>query len=178
MRFLSQKLHWRKGGTKMNNTNVKAEPGKHEIVITHMFDAPRDKVFALYTNPEFIPQWWGPRRLTTKVDRMQTKPGEQWRFVQHDADGKEFAFHGVYHEIKKPERVVSTFEWEGMPGHVLMETVTFDDVNGKTKVTDSSVFRSVEDRDGMIKTGMEEGSYESGERFAEVLMKMKVPVRK
>jgi uncharacterized protein YndB with AHSA1/START domain len=109
---------------------------------------------------------------------MQTKPGEQWRFVQHDADGKEFAFHGVYHEIKKPERVVSTFEWEGMPGHVLMETVTFDDVNGKTKVTDSSVFRSVEDRDGMIKTGMEGGSYESGERFAEVLMKMKVPVRK
>jgi uncharacterized protein YndB with AHSA1/START domain len=161
----------------MNNTNIKAEPGSHEVVITHMFDAPRDKVFDLYTNRELIPQWWGPRRLTTKVDRMETKPGGQWRFVQHDASGNEFAFHGVYHEIKKPERVVTTFEWEGMPGHVLMETVIFEDVNGKTKVTDSSVFQSVEDRDGMIKTGMEEGSYESGERFAEVL-KIKVPARK
>jgi uncharacterized protein YndB with AHSA1/START domain len=162
----------------MKNTNVKVVKGKHEIVITHMFDAPRDEVFSLYINPEMIPQWWGPRRLTTKVDRMETRPGGLWRFVQHDADGKEYAFHGVYHEIIKPERVVSTFEWEGMPGHVLMETVVFEDVNGKTRVTDSSVFQSVEDRDGMIKTGMEEGSYESGERFAEVLMKVKEGIRK
>ena len=162
----------------MNNTNVKVEPGKHEIIITHMFDAPRDLVFKLYTNPELIPQWWGPRRLTTMVGRMETRSGGQWRFVQHDQDGKEFAFHGVYHEIKEPERVVSTFEWEGMPGHVLMETIVFDDMNGRTRVTDSSVFQTVEDRDGMVKTGMEEGSYESGERFAEVLAKKREGVRK
>ncbi|MGA2503254.1 MAG: SRPBCC family protein [Anaerolineales bacterium] len=162
----------------MNNTNVKVEPGKHEIIITHMFDAPRDLVFKLYTNPELIPQWWGPRRLTTMVDRMETRSGGQWRFVQHDQDGKEFAFQGVYHEIKEPERVVSTFEWEGMPGHVLMETIVFDDMNGRTRVTDSSVFQTVEDRDGMVKTGMEEGSYESGERFAEVLTKIREGVRK
>jgi uncharacterized protein YndB with AHSA1/START domain len=162
----------------MNNTNIKTEPGKHEIIITHMFDAPRTLVFKLYTDPESIPQWWGPRRLTTKVDRMEVRPGGQWRFVQHDLEGKEYAFHGVYHEIKQPERIITTFEWEGMPGHVLMETIVFEDVGGKTKVTDSSVFQSVEDRDGMVKTGMEEGSYESGERFAEVLIKMREKVRK
>ncbi len=162
----------------MSNTNIKAEPGKHEVVITHMFDAARDQVFNLYTNPELIPQWWGPRRLTTKVERMETKPGGQWRFVQRDAEGKEFGFHGIYHEIKRPERVVSTFEFEGMPGHVLLETIIFEDVNGKTKVTDSSVFQSVEDRDGMVKSGMDEGSYEFGERFAEVLMKMREGLRK
>jgi uncharacterized protein YndB with AHSA1/START domain len=162
----------------MNNTNIMAEPGKHEIIITHMFDAPRALVFKLYTDPESIPQWWGPRRLTTKVDRMEVRPGGQWRFVQHDLEGKEYAFHGVYHEIKQPKRIITTFEWEGMPGHVLMETIVFEDVGGKTKVTDSSVFQSVEDRDGMVKTGMEEGSYESGERFAEVLIKMREKVRK
>ncbi|MGZ3952789.1 MAG: SRPBCC family protein [Flavisolibacter sp.] len=162
----------------MNNTNVKAEPGKHEIIITHVFDAPRDLVFKLYIDPESIPQWWGSRRLTTKVDRMEVRTGGRWRFIQHDPEGKEFAFHGVYHEIKRPERVVSTFEWEGMPGHVLMETIVFDDVEGKTKVTDSSVFQSVEDRDSMVKTGTEEGSYESGERFAEILIRMRERVRK
>jgi uncharacterized protein YndB with AHSA1/START domain len=162
----------------MNNTNIKAEPGKHEIIITHMFDAPRALVFKLYTDSDSIPQWWGPRRLTTKVDRMEVRPGGQWRFVQHDSEGKEYAFHGVYHEIKQSERIITTFEWEGMPGHVLMETIVFEDVGGKTKVTDSSVFQSVEDRDGMVKTGMEEGSYESGERFAEVLIKMREKVRK
>lgn len=160
------------------NTNIKVEPGNHAVVITHMFDAPRDQVFNLYTNPELIPQWWGPRRYTTKVDRMEVRPGGQWRFIQRGADGKEFAFHGVYHEIQKPERVVSTFEFEGMPGHVLMETLIFEDVNGKTKVTDLSVFQSIEDRDGMVKEGMEEGSYESGERFAEILMKVREGIRK
>ena len=109
---------------------------------------------------------------------MEVRPGGQWRFVQHDPEGKEYAFHGVYHEIKQPERIITTFEWEGMPGHILMETIVFEDVGGKTNVTDASVFQSVEDRDGMVKTGMEEGSYESGERFAEVLIKMREKVRK
>ena len=160
------------------NTNIKAEPGKHEVVITHMFDAPRDEVFNLYTDPELIPQWWGPRRMTTKVNRMEVRAGGQWRFIQRDAEGKEFAFHGVYHDILRPERVVSTFEFEGMPGHVLLETILFEEVNGKTRVTDSSVFQSIEDRDGMIKTGMEEGSYELGERFAEILTKVRERTRK
>jgi uncharacterized protein YndB with AHSA1/START domain len=70
-----------------------------------------------------------------------------------------------------PERLVYTFEFEGMPGHVLLETVTFEEQDGKTKLTDVSVFQSIEDRDGMISAGMEEGAVESMDRFAELLAK-------
>jgi len=89
-----------------------------------------------------------------------------------DPEGNKFAFHGVYHEIKPPKRIVDTMEWKGMPGHVLFETVIFEDLYGKTKVKNTSVFQSVEDRDGMIETGMEFGVKESNERFDELLKEM------
>jgi uncharacterized protein YndB with AHSA1/START domain len=162
----------------MNKTNLTAEPGKHNIEVTNIIDAPRDLVFKIYTNPEMIPQWWGPRGLTTRVDRMELRPGGIWRFVQQDADGKEYAFHGVYHEVAQPARVVTTFEFEGMPGHVLLETIAFDEMNGMTKITDSSIFQSVEDRDGMLKQGMEEGSSESMDRFTELLHKVSEGVKR
>jgi uncharacterized protein YndB with AHSA1/START domain len=161
-----------KGENKMLKTNLIAEPGKQEIIITHLFNAPRDMVFQVYTNPELIPQWWGPKRLTTRVEKMEIRPGGQWRFIQHDSDGKEYAFHGIYHEVTRPERVISTFEFEGIPSHVLLETVTFKEKDGKTEMVDTLVFQSVKDRDGMLQTGMEEGSSESMERFTELLAKV------
>ena len=102
---------------------------------------------------------------------MDVKPGGLWRFIQHDGNGNEYAFHGVYHEALHPKRLVSTFEFEGTPGHVLLETVVFEELNGKTKITDSSVFQSVEDRDEILRSGMEEGSSESMERFSTLLVK-------
>ena len=71
-----------------------------------------------------IPQWWGPARFTTTIDKLDVRPGGSWRFVQRDAAGNEYAFHGVYHEVVSPERIVDTFEFEGMPGHVSLETTT------------------------------------------------------
>jgi uncharacterized protein YndB with AHSA1/START domain len=152
-------------------TALLIEPGRRQIVVTHNFDAPRDLVFAAYTDPEQIPLWWGPRVLTTVVDRMEVRPGGSWRFVQRDADGNVFAFHGVYHEITPPERLVYTFEYEGegAPHHVLLETVTFEDVDGRTRVNDTVLYQSVEDRDGMVKAGMEYGVRESRERLNELL---------
>jgi uncharacterized protein YndB with AHSA1/START domain len=100
---------------------------------------------------------------------MDVRPGGIWRIVQRDADGNEYAFRGVYHEIASPERLIYTFEWEGMPGHVSLETVTFEDVQGGTKVTGRVVFQAVEDRDAAIQSGMEGGAVESMERFAELL---------
>lgn len=156
----------------MTKMNLIAEPGKQEIVMTRLFDAPRELVFKAYTDPNLIPQWWGPKSLTTTVDKMDVKEGGVWRFVQRDAEGNEYAFHGVYHAIVSPERLVYTFEFDGIPGHVLLATVTFEELNdGKTKLTDRSVFQSVEDRDGMLKSGMEEGAAESMDRFAELLAK-------
>ena len=91
--------------------------------------------FKAYTDPKLIPQWWGPKRFTTIVDQMDVKPGGVWRFAQHDREGHEYAFHGVYHAILSPERIVSTFEFEGAPGHVSLETAIFEEHDGKTKLT-------------------------------------------
>jgi uncharacterized protein YndB with AHSA1/START domain len=156
----------------MSQTKFSVEPGKQEIVITRVFDAPRDVLFSILTNPDLIPQWWGPRRLATTVDRMEVKPGGLWRFVQCDADGTEYAFHGVYHDVAAPERLVYTFEFEDMPGHVTLETMTLEGQGGKTKAMDKVVFQSVEDRDGMIASGMEEGVAETMDRLAELLAKI------
>ncbi|HYP39948.1 MAG TPA: SRPBCC family protein [Chloroflexia bacterium] len=155
----------------MAKTNVIAEPGKQEIIITRIVNAPRDLVFKAYTDPNAIPQWWGPRNLTTVVDQMDVRPGGIWRFVHRDAEGNEYGFHGVYHDVVSPDRIVSTFEFEGVPGHVLLATMTFEEQDGKTKLTDASVFQSVEDRDGMLQSGMEGGASESMDRLDEYLAK-------
>jgi len=152
-----------------DRTRILAERGKQEVIISRVFDAPRDLVFRAYTDPSLIPQWWGPRYLTTTVDKMDVRPGGMWRFVQLDAAGNEYAFHGVYHEVRSPERIVDTFEFEGMPGHVSLETCTLEEIGGKTKMIGRSVYQTVEDRDGMIKSGMEEGVFESMDRLAELL---------
>ena len=153
----------------MSTAVVTAAPGQQSIVLTRVFEAPRELVFQTCTDPTHIPHWWGPRSLTTTVDVMDVKPGGAWRFVQRDADGNEYAFHGVYHEVEPPERTVSTFEFEGMPGHVVLETTTFEDLGGRTRLTTTSVFQTIEDRDGMVSSGMEQGAVESMDRLAELL---------
>jgi uncharacterized protein YndB with AHSA1/START domain len=157
----------------MNKTNIVAEPGKQLVVITRTFDAPRELVFKAYTDPKLIPQWWGPRYLTTTIDKLEARPGGIWRFVQRAPDGGQHAFHGVIHDIVQPERIVETFEYEGVPGHVALDTATFEERDGKTTVTSTSVFQSVEDRDGMVQSGMESGVVEGNERLDELLAKLK-----
>jgi uncharacterized protein YndB with AHSA1/START domain len=154
-----------------NNMHVTVTPGTQDIIMSRVFDAPRELVFKTYTDPALIPQWWGPRGITTIVDKMEVKTGGIWRYIQRGADGSEYAFSGVYHESLAPERLVYTFEFEPMPGHVCLETVKFEDQEGKTKVTVISVFQSVEDRDGMVQSGMEEGAVETWDRLAELLAK-------
>ena len=154
----------------MSGATTLTTPSEREIVSERVFDAPRDRVFAAYTDPELIPQWWGPRRMTTIVDQMDVRPGGAWRFISHDCDGQEQGFRGIYREVTPPERLVQTFEWEGLPGHVIVETVTFEDLGGeRTKVTTRSLFHTPQERDGMLNSGMESGLTESHERLAELL---------
>ena len=158
-----------------NQTTITAEPGKQEIVITREFDAPRELVFKACMDPELIPQWWGPRYLTTEVDRMDVRPGGQWRFINRDAQGNEYAFHGVYHEVLAPERVIDTFEFEGLPetGHVTLETIKLEELpGGRTRLTTQSVYQSLADRDAVLESGMESGLHETYERLEELLKKM------
>jgi uncharacterized protein YndB with AHSA1/START domain len=145
-------------------------PSDREIVSERVFDASRDRVYAAYTDPELIPQWWGPRETTTIVDQMDVRPGGAWRFVAQGPDG-ETAFRGTYREVTPPERIVQTFEWEGMPGHVVVETATFEDLGGRTKVTATSLFHTTEERDGMLASGMERGLVETHDRLVELLAK-------
>jgi uncharacterized protein YndB with AHSA1/START domain len=147
-------------------------PKGNELSITRIFNAPRDRVFEAYTDPKKMTRWWGPRRFTIVIDKMDVKPGGAWRILNRDAEGNEFAFHGVYHEVSKPSRLVYTFEFEGMPGHVLLGIVTLEDLNGKTKLTEKSVFGSVADRDGMMMFGMAEGAPETMDRLAELVEKV------
>jgi uncharacterized protein YndB with AHSA1/START domain len=150
--------------------------GKSEAIVIQRYDAPREIVYRTYADPHLVPEWWGPRDLKTRVEKYEVRKGGQWRIIQRDSAGNEYAFHGVYHDVVPDTRIVRTFEFEGEPGHVFLETVTFEDEGGMTKVTDQSVFQSVEDRDGMAKEGMEKGSTESMERFNELLMKERVRV--
>ncbi len=140
-----------------------------EIAMSRVFDAPRDLVFRAYTTPEMVAQWWGQRASTTIVDKLDLRPGGQWRYIQREADGTEYAFSGEYREVTPPERLVNTFEFEPMPGHVIVDTAVFEDLDGQTKVTVTSVFQSVEDRDGMLASGMEGGANESWDRLGELL---------
>jgi uncharacterized protein YndB with AHSA1/START domain len=150
-------------------TTVVSTPSDREIVSERVFDAPRDRVFAVYTDPQLIPSWWGPRRVTTTVDQMDVTPGGAWRFLMRDTDGEEIGFRGIYREVSPPERLVQTFEWEGMPGHVIVETATFEELDGRTKVTTTSLFHTTEERDGMLASGMETGLTETHDRLAELL---------
>jgi uncharacterized protein YndB with AHSA1/START domain len=147
-------------------------PTDREIHIERTFDAPRDKVFAAFTDPELIPDWWGPRDTTTIVDQMDVRPGGSWRFVGRGADGSETAFRGTYREITPPERIVQTFEWEGMPGHVSVETAVFEDLGDRTRLVATTLFHTTEERDGMLNSGMEGGMNETYDRLDEVLARL------
>src|SRR5262245_43302657 len=134
----------------MNKTQFQIPPNTPFIVMSRRFGAPRQRVFEAYTDPTLIPQWWRPRPYTTLADTMEVKKGGVWRYVQRSSGGDEFAFNGVYHEITAPERLINTFEFEGMAGHVGLVITTFEDQGSQTLLTEKSVFPSVEDRDGNV----------------------------
>lgn len=155
-----------------NKTTITAEPGKQELFITREFDARRELVFRAYTDPDIYVRWLGPRDLETTLETFEPVSGGRWRFIQKDQDGNEFGFHGVNHDVTAPERIIGTFEFEGLPesGHVILETTKFEELpGGRTRVTTQSVFQSVQDRDGMIQSGMEQGVVEGYERLDEIL---------
>ena len=155
----------------MGDTEIIIEPGKQDIVFKRVFDAPRDVVFKALTDPTLIPNWWGPRKYETIVDEMEARAGGRWRFINRGPEG-EFGFHGVYHDIVAPERIVQTTEFEGVPGHVGLETATLEEVDGKTHMLAMSLFPSVEDRDATVASGMEAGARETYDRLDELVQGM------
>ena len=150
-------------------------PSDREIKMTRVFDAPRDLVFEAHTSCEHTKNWWGPRRYEIAECDIDFREGGKWRMVHRGDDG-EFVFQGEYKEIVRPERITWTFEWMGLPGHISMDTLTLEETDGKTTLTATSRFDTVEDRDGMLESGMEEGAAEGFDRLEEYLETLKTRV--
>jgi uncharacterized protein YndB with AHSA1/START domain len=154
-----------------NKTEIIAEPGQQELFITREFDAPRDLVFKAHIDPEIYVKWCGPRDLKMRIDKWDARDGGSYRFT-HERDGHEYQFLGVYHEIVSPERIIGTFEFTGLPerGHVILGTTRFEELpDGRTRLVHQSVFQSVEDRDGMIASGMERGVNDGYDKLDDIL---------
>lgn len=156
-------------------TTIIAEPSKQELFITREFNAPRELVYRALIEPELLMQWLGPREMAMNIDSNEIKPGGFWRFTHTSPKGMVHGFHSAIHEATFPERIIRTFEYEGLPerGHVSLETATFEALDGeRTRLVIHSVFRSVADRDGMILSGMERGVNDSHERMDELFGKL------
>jgi uncharacterized protein YndB with AHSA1/START domain len=156
----------------MGKTKIVAEPGMPQTEITREFAAPRELLFRAYTEPDLLVQWLGPRDYTMSIDRYEVRDGGTWRYVHSDADGNEFGFHGVFHGTPSLDGIVQTFEFEGTPGHVCLETLTFEEQGDTTLVRTASVYQSVADRDAMIESGMEQGLNEGYDRLDELIARL------
>jgi uncharacterized protein YndB with AHSA1/START domain len=135
-------------------------PTEREIRIERVFDAPRSRVWRAMTDPDLVKQWWG-RGNDLEVVRLELERGGHWRFIEHGPEG-DHGFEGRYREVVPEERIVLTFEWDGMPGYPCVETMTLEDLgDGRTKLVNTTLFYTSEERDGMLQAGMEEGMNES-----------------
>lgn len=143
----------------MRSTKIIAKPGVQELYIIREFDAKRELVFKAFTDPQYLIQWLGPNDTEMKIDYFDARTGGSYRYVSSH-NGAEYGFNGVIHELAPPERAIQTFEFEGLPerGHVSLDTATFKPLPGnRTELTIHSVYRSVADRDGIVRSGMERG---------------------
>jgi uncharacterized protein YndB with AHSA1/START domain len=156
--------------TAKNKTNIVAEKGKQELFITREFDAPRELVFRAFNEPDLLVKWLGPGNLEMEIEKFDNKSGGSYRFINIDCNGtgERYVFNGVIHEVAEPERIIRTFEFEGLAerGHVSLEFLTLEVLpENRTRLNIQSVFKSVADRDGLISSGMEGGMNEGFSRL-------------
>jgi uncharacterized protein YndB with AHSA1/START domain len=133
-----------------NTANKRAAaPAEQTLVIKRTFDAPRDLLWKVWSDPVQAKNWWGPEGFTAPVVELDVRPGGKWRAMMRSPDGKELWQHGVYREIVPPEKISFTFIWDEHPEHEMLITITFAARGNKTDmVFRQGVFTSVEDRDG------------------------------
>jgi uncharacterized protein YndB with AHSA1/START domain len=142
------------------STSKVTTPTDREIRIERVFNASRERVWQAFTDPKLIAQWWG-RGNRLVIERMEVERGGHWRYLEHSSDGVH-GFEGRYREVTPPQRLVQTFEWDGMPGYVAIATATFEDIgDGRTRVVTTVLFHTTEERDGMLNSGMAHGMDQS-----------------
>ena len=142
--------------TKTAATTTITTPTEREIRIERVVDAPPDRVWRAFTEPKLVAAWWG-RGNPLVIERLELERGGHWRFVEHGANGV-YGFEGRYREVTAPHRFVRSFEWDGMPAHVAIETVVLKDLgDGRTMIITTMQFHSTEERDGFLNAGMQAG---------------------
>jgi uncharacterized protein YndB with AHSA1/START domain len=158
--------------TTTRETTIEADPNLPTIRIIRDFDAPPDKVFRAWIEPELVAQWLGPKSTEMRIEQWNARTGGNYRYAALQ-DGQEVAtFYGSFHEVRQNERLVQTFTWEGMPDGVSLETMTFADLgDGRTRTIGLSVVENLEARDGIMASGMEVGVYEGYEKLDALLAK-------
>jgi uncharacterized protein YndB with AHSA1/START domain len=154
-------------------TKITAPAGLPYVDIEREFDAPRRLVQRAYSEPDLIKQWLGPRGYEMDIDQWDE---HGYRYIHRDPKGNEYRFHGAFHAPLTIDGGTQTFEFEGAPGHVSLDSVVFEERGGKTIVRTHSVFQSVEDRDAMVASGMARGVTEGFDRLDEVLDGLATPV--
>lgn len=159
----------------MGTTAITAPAGLPFIDLSREFDAPRELLYRAHTEPDLLVQWLGPRRMTMIIDQYDVRDGGRWRYVHREPDGTEHGFHGVFHGTPSLDRMIQTFEYEGAPGHVSLDALTFEERDGRTIIHIHSVHQSVEARDAMIAAGMETGLNEGYARLDELLAGLSAP---
>jgi len=153
-------------------TTILTTPTDREIRIERVFDAPRDLVWRAFTEPGLVAQWWG-RGHQLDIERDEVEGGGHWRYVEHHPGGID-GFEGRYREVTPPARIARTFEWDGMPGYVSVETADFEDLGGgRTRLVAVVQFPTPEERDGMMGSGMEGGMNESYAALDRLLASMR-----
>lgn len=164
--------------TTKNQTTIVAEKGKQEFFITREFDAPREMVFKAFNEPDLLLQWLGPDNMEMVIEKFDNRSGGSYRFIHKDCNGSGmvYAFNGAIHEVAEPERIIRTFEFEGLPerGHVSLEFLTLEALpNERTKLKIQAIFKSIEDRDGLINSGMEGGMNTGFKKLDALFLKIK-----
>ena len=156
--------------TATRETTIEADPNLPTIRIIRDFDAPPDRVFKAWVDPELIVQWLGPNSSEIRIDKWDARTGGSYRYASVQ-DGEEVAaFYGSFHEVRPGERLVQTFTWEGMPDGVSLETMTFEDLgDGRTRTIGLSVVDSFEGRDAIMASGMDVGVNEGYEKLDALL---------
>ncbi|MDF5713636.1 MAG: SRPBCC domain-containing protein [Rhizonema sp. NSF051] len=164
-----------------NKNNSTDAQDDREIVITRIFNAPRELVFKVWTEEKHIEQWWGPKGFTTTVSEMDFRPGGTWRFVMHGPDGTEYPVSGVFREIVPPERIVTSDQFDegfealvkaDVPRGITVVTTLFEDLGDKTRLTLRILHATAEDRRKHEEMGVIGGWNSSFECLDEYLVKV------
>jgi uncharacterized protein YndB with AHSA1/START domain len=154
----------------MGSTIFSVDKDNLEVRAERIYLTTPERLYDAHTDPEQIAQWWGPAKYKVIVDVMDVRVDGVWRFTHESAAGERFAFNGVYKVLDRPNKIVDTFEFEGTPGHILVETTTFSaQPDGSTKLVLVSRYENVADLEAMISSGMKAGLVEGQDRLARLV---------